>query len=134
MPIEHLNPDKLHSSPAYSQCVSASAIDRLIFVGGQNGVDAAGEPAGNGLRAQTRQALHNVLIALEAAGASRADVVRLTVHIVQGHEPAEAFKAAQEVWGPHPTTVTVLLVAGLANPVFLVEIEATAVITRALTR
>ena len=52
--------------------------------------------------------------------------IRLGIYIVRGHDPREGFAAAQEVWGAHPTAITVLLVAGLGNPHFLVEIEATA--------
>ena len=41
---------------------------------------------------------------------------------------AEAFAGAQSVWGPHPTAVTVLIVAGLADPRFVVEVDAIAAV------
>jgi len=44
--------------------------------------------------------------------------------LVQGQDVRAAFAASQEVWGPHPAAVTVVVVAGLAVPGALVEIEA----------
>jgi enamine deaminase RidA (YjgF/YER057c/UK114 family) len=49
---------------------------------------------------------------------------------VQGNSPGPAFEVFRRVWGnrPNPPTITVLFVAGLANPEFLTEIDAIAVI------
>lgn len=38
--IERLNPEGMHSNPAYSHGVSLPASARIVLVGGQNGVDA----------------------------------------------------------------------------------------------
>lgn len=126
MKIEHLNPQSLHRNPAFTQVVSLTAASRLLFIGGQNGVDAMGRVVADDLRSQTAQALRNVIAALDASGARQAHVVRLGIYIVEGEHVRQAFAAAQEVWGPHPTAITVLVVRALANPLFLVEIEATA--------
>jgi 2-iminobutanoate/2-iminopropanoate deaminase len=128
MKIEHHNPDTLHRNPAFTQVVAVRSANALAFIGGQNGVDAAGSIVGDTLAAQTEQALRNVLGALAAVNASQEHVVRLAIYLVQGHDAREAFAAAQRVWGAHPTAITVLAVAALANPRFLVEIEATAAI------
>jgi 2-iminobutanoate/2-iminopropanoate deaminase len=61
-----------------------------------------------------------------AAGALPENVVRLAVYLVQGQDIRAAFGAAQKVWNVNPTAVTVLVVAGLANPQALIEVEATA--------
>jgi enamine deaminase RidA (YjgF/YER057c/UK114 family) len=123
--IEHLNPETLIRSPAFSQAVKVTGAGSLVFVGGQNGVSADGVMA-DGLGAQTEQALRNVLAALAAAGAVQQDVVKLTINLVQGGDIREGFAASQRVWGPHATAITVLVVAGLANPQALVEVEAIA--------
>jgi 2-iminobutanoate/2-iminopropanoate deaminase len=128
MEIEHLAPEGLHHNPAFSQVIALQGPAKLIFVGGQNAVDASGALVGEVLGAQTEQALRNVLTALVAAGAAQANVVKLNVHVVQGAAVAEAFAAAQRVWGRHPTAITVLVVAGLANPRFLVEVDAIAAV------
>jgi 2-iminobutanoate/2-iminopropanoate deaminase len=51
--------------------------------------------------------------------------MRLAVYVRAGLDVTDGFRAAGEVWGPHPTAITVLEV-GLPNPAFLVEIEAMA--------
>jgi enamine deaminase RidA (YjgF/YER057c/UK114 family) len=128
MKIEHLNPDTLHKNPAFSQAVTVVGPSKLVVVGGQNAVDAAGNIVGDDLGTQTEQALRNVLAALEAAGASQKDVVRLGIYVVQGQDVAEGYAAAQRVWGMHATAITVLFVAALGHPQFLVEIEALAAV------
>jgi 2-iminobutanoate/2-iminopropanoate deaminase len=122
MTITHLNPPSMPVNPAFSQGTLFAPGGRLLVVGGQNGVTKDGL-VGDDLGAQTRQALRNVITVLAEAGATQEDVAKLTIHLVVGQDPAAAFAAAAEVWGRHATAVTVLMVAALANPAFLVEID-----------
>ena len=126
--IEHRNPSALHHNPAFTHVVTVRGADALVFVGGQNAVDAAGNIVGETLSTQAEQALRNVLAALAFVNATQEQVVRLGIYLVQGQDASEAFAAARRIWGVHPTTITVLSVVALANPRFLVEIEATAAI------
>ncbi len=128
MDIEHLNPEDMAKNPAFSQAIVVTGAQKLIVVGGQNGVNADGTMVGSTMREQSEQALRNVIAALEAAGASRENVVRLGIYMLQGQDLREGFAAAQEVWGSNPTAITGFFVAGLARPDALVEIEATAVL------
>jgi enamine deaminase RidA (YjgF/YER057c/UK114 family) len=102
----------------------------LVYVGGQNAVNAVGEIVGTDIAAQTAQAMHNVVAALAAGGATLADVFKLSIYLVQGQPLAAAYGAAQPFFprATPPPTVSVLFVAGLANPAFLIEIEAVAAI------
>jgi enamine deaminase RidA (YjgF/YER057c/UK114 family) len=128
--ITHVNPEKMHTNPAFSQAVVVEGAARTIYVGGQNAVDAEGKIVGAGdLGAQTEQALKNLEIVLSAAGAGRDDVVKWTILVAQGQDLNAGFAAFQRVWGlpPRPPIITFAFVAGLANPDFLVEIEAMAV-------
>ncbi|KAE8763364.1 RidA family protein [Georgenia thermotolerans] len=124
--ITHLNPATLHHNPAFSQGVLLDGPGRLLVVGGQNGVGPDGQVVAADVHAQTAQALRNVLAVLAAAGATQEHVVKMTVHLVAGADVAAGYAAAQEVWGAHPTALTVLQVAGLGRPECLVEIEALA--------
>lgn len=129
--VEYLNPDGLHKNPAFSQVAVASGNTKTVYVGGQNAVDATGQVVGKGdLAQQTAKAIQNVETALRAGGAKLEHVVRWNVHIVQGQPLAPGAEAFQKAWGkrPNPPTVTVLFVAGLANPEYLVEIDAIAVV------
>ncbi|HEM61770.1 MAG TPA: RidA family protein [Chloroflexi bacterium] len=128
MKITHHNPDTLYANPAFSQAVSVEGASRLIYIGGQNGITPDGQLAGADLGAQTEQALKNVLEALRAAGASQENVVRLGIYVVEGQDFNAGFAASQKVWGLHPTAITGVLVAGLAVPGALVEIEAVAAV------
>jgi enamine deaminase RidA (YjgF/YER057c/UK114 family) len=129
--VQHLNPDGLHKNPAYSQAVRVAGNVATVYVGGQNAVDAKGKLVGKGdLKAQTLQVLRNVEIALADGGGELAHVICWNVHIVQGQEIQPGLEAFQEVWGkrPNPPTVTVVFVAGLGNPDYLVEIDAVAAV------
>jgi enamine deaminase RidA (YjgF/YER057c/UK114 family) len=126
MPLTHLNPDTLHVNPAFSQGVLIQPPGNLLIVGGQDGTDGAGAIVPGGLREQTAQALRNVLAVLAAAGCTQQHVAKMTIHVVAPADIMEGFAAAQEVWGQHPTAITVLQVAALGRPDALVEIDALA--------
>jgi enamine deaminase RidA (YjgF/YER057c/UK114 family) len=126
MPLTHINPDGLQFNPAFSQGVLVEPPGSLLIVGGQNGTDATGAIVAGGLREQTVQALRNVLAVLAAAGCTQEHVAKMTIHLVAPADIMAGFAAAQEVWGRHPTAITVLQVAALGRPEALVEIDALA--------
>lgn len=129
--IEYVNAKGLPGNPAYSHAVAVSGNVRNVYVGGQNAVDASGQIVGKGdLAAQTEQALKNLQSVLQAAGAELEHVVKWTVYLVQGQSPMEGFEAFRRFWGNRTVApaLTVLFVAGLAHPDFLIEIEAVAAV------
>lgn len=131
MPIERLNPAGMHRNPVYSQGISVPASARHIYVGGQNGVDAEGRIVGKSdLAAQTAQALANLAAVLAAGGARPDDLISLTVCLAGDADLRTAFGAWAAFWNGRgaPPIVKVLRVAGLANPDFLIEVEAMAAI------
>lgn len=122
MTVERLNPEGLEANPAFAQATIAPA-GRTLYIGGQNGTDASGALADDA-EEQIAQALRNVLTVIEAAGATTADVAKLTILLHPAVPIEEAFAAAMPVWQAPPTAVTVLRVAGFARPDAVVEIEA----------
>lgn len=126
MAIDHLNPDSLFRSPAFSQGTVIPAGSSVVIVGGQDGVGADGQLVGEGIAAQTEQAMRNLLAVLEEAGAGPADVAKLTIYLVEGVDVNEAFGASRSVWGDQPTAVSVVFVRGLGVPGALVEVDAIA--------
>ena len=118
-----VDPPELFRSPAFAQGMIAPP-GPLLFVGGQNGVDAEGVLL-DGLQAQTEQALRNLLAVLAAAGSGPEHVAKLTIHLAPGIDPTAAYGATRTVWGDHRTAVTVLAVSP-ARPGALVEIDAVA--------
>ena len=131
MSVEYINPDGMHKSPVFSQGIILPANARLLLIGGQNGVDEKGEIVGKGdVVAQTKQALDNLQNVLAAAGGRLEDLVKTTIIMQQDIDLGAAFGVWMGVWGqrPNPPTVTGFRVPGLANPDFLIEIEAQAVL------
>lgn len=129
--ISYLNPDGLHRNPAFTHVVAVSGNVRTVYVGGQNAVTASGAIVGKGdIGAQAEQIFKNLQTALAAADAKLEHVVKWTVYAVQGHHPGPALAVFGKVWGnrPNPPTISVVTVAGLANPDFLMEIDAIAVV------
>jgi enamine deaminase RidA (YjgF/YER057c/UK114 family) len=129
--VQHLNPDGLHRHPAYSQMVVVSGPVKTIYIGGQNAVNAAGEVVGKGdLTAQTRQILKNIQVCLAAAGAGFEHIIKWTILVVPGQSFQEGYAAFQEFVGDglNPPAITGAVVAGLAHPDFLAEIEAIAIV------
>lgn len=129
--VNYLNPDGLHQNPAFSQMVVVSGPVKTIYIGGQNAVNAAGEVVGKGdFRAQVHQIYTNLQTCLSAAGAGFEHVVTWSIFAVQGQPLAEGFAVSQEFFPPDakPPAITFAFVAELANPDFLAEVNAIAVI------
>jgi enamine deaminase RidA (YjgF/YER057c/UK114 family) len=129
--ITYLSSEELPPSPGYTQVLSAQGT-RTVYVSGQVAVDAQGALVGEGdLRAQTEQVFANLQTALAAAQASFVDVVKLTTFVV--NLTPEALATVREVRKRYldaerlPTS-TLVGVTVLANPAWLIEIEAIAVL------
>ena len=129
--LEHPRPEKLPHNPAYSQVVVASGT-RTIYTAGQVPIDEHGALVGAGdIATQTIQAMRNVGLALAAAGASYADIVKITTYVVNYKPEYRAIinKARVSFFeNGTPPASTLLGVTALALPEWLVEIEAVAVV------
>jgi len=130
MELEYINPPNMAPPRGYSHAVSVSGNHKTLYIGGQNAIDPQGNIVGKGsLRAQTEQALTNIQSILEQAGAKLENIVKFNVYLVQGQNPQEGFEAFQKRWHSKSfPAVTVLFVAGLAHPDWLVEMDAVAVV------
>ena len=129
--VEHLNPEGLNRNPAFTNVVVVSGPVRTIYVGGQDAVTADGEVVGkDDIAAQTEQVLANLQTALSAAGAGPEHVIKWNLLIVEGQSIDQGYAAFQRVWGnrPNPPLITAAFVSALANPDFLVEMDAIAVV------
>jgi enamine deaminase RidA (YjgF/YER057c/UK114 family) len=95
-------------SPAFSHAAVIPPSATIIYVGGQNSVDADGALVGaDDVAAQTIRALRNARTALAAVGAATADVVQWTVPFVEGIDVTAAYGAiATELASDEPPLVT----------------------------
>lgn len=129
--IQHINPDGLIKNPAFTNVVTVTGQVKTVYIGGQDAVDLSGTIVGKGdIKLQTEQVLKNLQAALKAGGAGLEQVIKWNVYIVQGQSLRPAFEVFQAVWGrrPNPPAITAMFVSGLANPDFLVEMDAIAVV------
>jgi enamine deaminase RidA (YjgF/YER057c/UK114 family) len=95
--IERVNPPSLAKPSGFSHAVSVTA-SRLIFLAGQTALDSSGRIVGADVAAQFEQALGNLLTALAAAGGSPADLVSLTVYIVDMEDYQAHSREIGAVW------------------------------------
>ena len=125
-----MQPDGLVESPAFSHVAVVPPGAVTIYVGGQNGVDESGSVVSDDVAAQSSRALDNASVALEAAGASLADVVQWTVLIDAEADLRAAYGAIAPRLGGSgaPPLVTAARVAGLGVPGALIEVSAIAAV------
>ena len=128
---QFINPEDLLRPGAYTPVISVTG-GTTIYISGQVSQDATGNVVGKGdVLAQTEQVYKNLGIALAAAGASFADVVKLNVYVV-GYKPEHRawLQSVREkyVSKEHPPASTLIGVYALAKVEYLVEVEAVAVI------
>jgi enamine deaminase RidA (YjgF/YER057c/UK114 family) len=105
---------------------SRAVVDgEWVFVSGTTGYDYTTMTLADGVVAQCRQALRNIEGALHQAGASMADVVRVTYILPDRADFPPCWPVLKEVFGDIRPAAT-MIVAGLAVPEIKIEIEVTA--------
>lgn len=127
--LQVLQPNGWPKPKGYSNGMMAEG--RLLVTGGVVGWDAA-ERFADGLVAQTRQALENILSILAEGGAGPQNLVRLTWYVVDIEEYLsnlrELGRVYREVIGAHYPSMALVQVVRLVERSARVEIEATAVV------
>jgi len=109
----------------YTHAIEVADGARWLNISGQVGINPDGQVM-DGFEAQCRVAYANLKAILAEAGMGFEDVVKTTVFLT---DPAtiSAYRAIRdEFLGDHRPASTLLIVAGLASPDFLVEVEMTA--------
>jgi len=102
----------------------------LLFVSGFVPVDREGRlVGGDDVVAQTRQVFANLAAVLAAAGATFADVVKVTVYLTDIEDRARINPVRQEVFRDTRPASTLVEVSALATPGAKVEIDAVALLT-----
>ena len=106
----------------YSRAV---VVGDWIFVSGTTGFDYSKMSIAEGLVEQTEQCLKNIASALQQAGSSLADVVRVTYVLPKGTEFPECWPVLRKYFG-EVRPAAMMISAGLADPRMRIEIEVTA--------
>jgi enamine deaminase RidA (YjgF/YER057c/UK114 family) len=129
MEREFMNPEGMATPPSniYNHVVK---VGNTVYIAGQLSRDENGNAIHIGdAEAQTVQAWANLKTAVEAAGGTLADIVKTNTYVVGTENLAKVRAARLNILPPEgrPTSTTVV-VAGLADPGLVVEVEAIAVL------
>ena len=121
-----MKPIQTDQAPAaigpYSQAVSQNG---LVFVSGQLGLDPASGALAEGVAAQTRRALQNLVAVLSAAGLGPQNVLKATVYVANMDDFALVNQLYAEIFAPPFPAREVVQAARLPKNA-LVEISAIA--------
>jgi 2-iminobutanoate/2-iminopropanoate deaminase len=127
---EAINPQGMAAPVGpYAQVTVAPPGGRLVYCAGAVSLAPDGSVVGEGdIVAQTRQAMENLKVALEAAGASFTDVVKINGYVTDFSQyPKIAPVRAEYLKEPYPAS-TMIEVPALIFPELMIEIEAIAVV------
>jgi 2-iminobutanoate/2-iminopropanoate deaminase len=106
----------------------AFQVGNLLFVGGQVARDRSGNVVAPGdLAGQFRQAMDNVILVLEEAGFRLRDVVKMNIYISDMTDLSKLLEVRLTYFEDVAPPSVLLGVSRLANPAFLVEVDAIAV-------
>lgn len=113
----------------FSQATAIEARGRLVFISGMTARTQDGTIAGIGnVEAQTRQVCENLKAAVEAAGGALKDICRVDVYVRNIEHFSVIHKVRQEYFDTPLPASTMVEVAKMVSPEYLIEISAIAVI------
>ncbi len=127
--VQFINPSAIAAPRGYTHVVDVRH-GRMVFISGQVALDMDGNLVGAGnIKAQAEQVFKNLQAAVEAAGGSFHDVVKLNFYLTDATE----LQALREIRDRYvnvkaPPASTAVVISRLFRPEFLIEIEAVAVL------
>ena len=115
--------------PAYSQAVKVTGAQTILFLAGQVAYDDKGNPAHRGdFAGQARVVFQAVKAQVEAGGGTMQSIVKVNTYLTDIRRRADLVPVREEFFGKKMPAHTLVAVAALAQPEFLIEVEAVAVI------
>lgn len=115
--------------PTYSQGVKVSEAQTILYIAGQVAYDGSGKPAHPGdFKAQARAVFQAVKAQVEAGGGTMDHIVKINTYLTDIRHRADLVPIREEFLGKKSPASTLVAVAALAMPEWLIEIEAVAVI------
>ena len=129
MTNEAINPKEVHT-PLGGAYTHAFKSGNTIYTAGQVALDKNGELVGKeDISAQAEQVFANLQHVLTAAGASMKNVVKLNIYLTIQADFPKVRKVRQRYFTGNLPAATGVFVPALANPDFLIEVDAIAVIS-----
>jgi enamine deaminase RidA (YjgF/YER057c/UK114 family) len=122
--LRAVNPPSVPAPPFLSQGMEATGT-RTLYVSGQVGVGAQGP--GKDIAEQALLAIANLNAVLAEGGMTAGNIAKVTIYLTDPASMQGFMEAAGGALPAPPPATTLLIVAGLASPELLIEIEAVAV-------
>jgi enamine deaminase RidA (YjgF/YER057c/UK114 family) len=127
--IEPYAAKSVYDPPAYAQAVKVEGGRTMLFIAGQVAYDAKGGAAHAGdFKGQARACLEALRAQVEAGGGTMRDIVKVNTYLTDIRHRAEYSAIREEFFGKKLPASTLVAVGALAQPEFLIEIEAVAVL------
>jgi enamine deaminase RidA (YjgF/YER057c/UK114 family) len=129
MSLDCINPDGLEPPETFTHVIVAKG-SRLVFIAGQVADDENGALVGGAdMAAQARQVFANLGVALASAGARPEQVAKLTIFVADYRREHLAMIEAgrASLFGDHKPADTLVGVAALSRPGYMLEVDAIAV-------
>lgn len=126
------NPESMGIIPEKYQAIYSQGIEsnlgnqRILHISGQVG-EHPSKQLSLEFRGQLTQALANVETILDAAEMTTADIVKVTYYLTRRDVLDALIDVRSTVWAGIRPAITVVLVAGLVNPAWLVEVDVVAI-------
>lgn len=124
--VRHSNPAAVRAPTGYTHAMEVSGDYRRLIVSGQVGLAPDGSVPGSG-EGQIAQALANLRAVLVDNGMDIGNIVKITSFLTDRELLGSFRQQRSALFGDHAPASTLLFVAGLADPRWVVEIEAEAV-------
>lgn len=120
---QHRNPEKIHPPlAAYSHQIELDASERLLVLSGQVGINQDGSIPSDPVE-QLKVTLENIRFNLEAANMTAADIVKLTIYMVEQMDAAQRRRILADFLGVLKPCMTLIFVVALGSPDLKVEID-----------
>ena len=125
MPFTEVRSPKIAQSPAPISMATRTHTAKLLHISGQVSQDASGATVGiNDIEKQTQQVIENIKALVECEGGALSDLCKITIFLTSREHLKTVMDVRRQYFtAPYPATSAVI-VAGLANPDWMIEIEA----------
>ncbi len=124
--VTRSNPDSVRAPTGYTHAIQITGASRRLIISGQVGLAPDGTVPSSA-EGQIAQAFANLRAVLAANDMAVTNIVKTTVFLTDRGLLGSYRQARSAVFGDHAPASTLLFVVGLADPAWVVEIEAEAV-------
>ena len=119
----------VYDPPTYTQGVKVTGAQTVLFLAGQVAYDRDGGVLHRGdFKAQAREAFRALKALVEAGGGTMDSIVKINTYVTDIRYRADLVPVRQEFFARKSPASTLVQVAALAHPDWLIEVEAIAVV------